>query len=59
MRAQLSRGRVLCGDWAGLQQALKEGERLAFEASKQELHVWSGDEPRPEDRCQCGARTWG
>jgi hypothetical protein len=47
----------LCIDWGALIDAIRRGEKLAYEVERNELHVWTGD-PSPGQRCQCGARTW-
>jgi len=48
-----------CNDRTALGRALKRGQRVAFEASKSEVHVWSSEAPRNDERCVCGARRWG
>lgn len=50
--------RAQCNDWQTLQKALRERRPVAFIASKAELHVWSTDDPKAGDHCQCRAMKW-
>src|SRR4029450_1558357 len=38
---------------------MREGRKLAYLISKHALHVWSSDDPKDGDRCQCAAVRWG
>jgi len=48
----------LCNDWQSLSKAMREGRKLAYLISKHALHVWSSDDPKDGDRCQCAAVRW-
>jgi hypothetical protein len=48
----------LCNDWKSLSKAMREGRKLAYLISKHALHVWSSDDPKDGDRCQCAAVRW-
>jgi hypothetical protein len=48
----------MCNDWAALLRAIREGHKAAIDVSKTAMHVWNSEEPKPNERCQCGAARW-
>jgi hypothetical protein len=52
------RPKSLCNDWEALLVAVSQGQKMAIDVSRTDMHVWSSEDPQPNERCQCGAARW-